>query len=31
MYENKAEMEIGIESVRKNGSNTSVVEEEPYF
>jgi uncharacterized protein YegP (UPF0339 family) len=31
MYETKAEMEIAIESVKKNGSNTSVVEEEPYF
>jgi uncharacterized protein YegP (UPF0339 family) len=31
MYPSKEVMENGIESVKKNGSNTSVVEEEPYF
>ena len=31
MYETKAGMENGIESVKKNGRNTKVVEEEPYF
>jgi uncharacterized protein YegP (UPF0339 family) len=31
MYPSKEGMESGIEFVKKNGSNTSVVEEEPYF
>lgn len=31
MYASKAGMENGIESVKKNGKNTKVVEEEPYF
>ncbi len=31
MYSSKAGMESGIESVKKNGNNTQVVEEEPYF
>jgi len=31
MYSSKAGRENGIESVKKNGYNTKVVEEEPYF
>jgi hypothetical protein len=31
MYSSKAAMETGIESVKKNGINTKVVTEEPYF
>jgi uncharacterized protein YegP (UPF0339 family) len=31
MYATKAGMENGIESVKKNGKNTNVVEEEPYY
>jgi len=31
MYSSKAGMENGIESVKKNGNNMHVVEEEPYF
>jgi uncharacterized protein YegP (UPF0339 family) len=31
MYESKTGMENGIESVKKNGRNTKLVEEEPYF
>jgi uncharacterized protein len=31
MYASKAGMDNGIESVKKNGSNKKVVEEEPYF
>ncbi len=31
MYTSKAGMESGIESVKKDGLNTKVVEEEPYF
>jgi uncharacterized protein YegP (UPF0339 family) len=31
MYASKAGMEKGIESVKKNGINTKVVDEEPYF
>lgn len=31
MYTTKARMENGIESVKKHGINTKVVEEEPYF
>jgi uncharacterized protein YegP (UPF0339 family) len=31
MYASKAGMENGIESVKKNGNNTKVVEEEPYY
>lgn len=31
MYASKAGMENGIQSVKKNGINTKVVEEEPYF
>jgi uncharacterized protein YegP (UPF0339 family) len=31
MYSSKAARENGIESVKKNGFNTNVVEEEPYF
>ena len=31
MYSSKAGMENGIESVKKNGSNTQAVEEEPYY
>ena len=31
MYSSKAAMEKGIESVKENGINTKVIEEEPYF
>jgi len=31
MYSSRAGMENGIKSVKKNGINTNVVEEEPYF
>ena len=31
MYVSKEVMENGIESVKKNGNNKKVVEEEPYF
>ncbi len=31
MYNTKEGMENGIEFVKKNGSNTKVVEEEPYY
>jgi uncharacterized protein YegP (UPF0339 family) len=31
MYSSKSGMENGIESVKKNGNNKQVVEEEPYF
>jgi uncharacterized protein len=31
IYESIASMENGIESVKINGNNTKVVEEEPYF
>lgn len=31
MYDTNAGMDNGIESVKKNGKSTTVVEEEPYF
>lgn len=31
MYDTNAGMDNGIESVKKNGESTTVVEEEPYF
>lgn len=31
MFETNAGMDNGIESVKKNGQSTSVIEEEPYF
>lgn len=31
IYASKVGMEDGIQSVKKNGINTNVVEEEPYF
>jgi hypothetical protein len=31
MYSSKTFMENGIESVKKNGNNKQIIEEEPYF
>lgn len=31
MYSSLAAMEVGIQSVKKNGKNTKFIEEEPYF
>lgn len=31
MYDSRAGMNNGIEAVKKNGNNTQVVEEEPYY
>jgi hypothetical protein len=31
LYASKAEMENGIESIKKNANNKQAVEEEPYF
>ena len=31
MYTSKAGVDIGIESVKKNGNNTKAIEEEPYY